>query len=53
MPIYEFRCTECNHKFERVVPRGQEVYCPECSSKMEQIMSVPSAPQWGPGVRNF
>jgi putative FmdB family regulatory protein len=53
MPIYTFKCVECNHEFEKLVPRGREVYCPECGNHTKIMWSVPSAPQWGPGVRNF
>jgi putative FmdB family regulatory protein len=33
MPLYEFRCTECNRSFEELVRTSTaiaEVRCPEC-----------------------
>lgn len=33
MPIYEYVCTDCTEKFERLVRRwGEAVSCPACSS---------------------
>lgn len=36
MPIFEYKCEECNHKYE-VLHKGQstneEVTCPKCKSK--------------------
>jgi putative FmdB family regulatory protein len=31
MPIYEYRCRQCSHQFERLVRHGEQVTCPECS----------------------
>ncbi len=31
MPIFEFRCSRCEHTFEEIVSRGTErLPCPEC-----------------------
>lgn len=33
MPIYEFQCKECGHRFEELVAmgnRGEGLYCPKC-----------------------
>lgn len=30
MPIYEYRCQQCGHRFERLVRRGEPVACPAC-----------------------
>ncbi|NLY91686.1 MAG: zinc ribbon domain-containing protein [Firmicutes bacterium] len=33
MPIYEFRCPECEHKFEELCKSSaEEVPCPKCGS---------------------
>jgi putative FmdB family regulatory protein len=32
MPIYEYRCRECNTTFEMLVRRGTTVACPDCGS---------------------
>ena len=44
MPIYEFRCRDCNHRFEKLV-RGElsipDCTCTKCdSSKLERLMSA-------------
>lgn len=43
MPIYEYRCGECNRKFEQIVLRGralEEAACPRCGSHaVERILS--------------
>ena len=33
MPIYEYRCQSCDHRFEVLVRGGEEPLCPECGSK--------------------
>ncbi len=43
MPIYEYKCSECNKEFERVMFSSDQdaAPCPECgSSKTEKVMSV-------------
>ncbi len=33
MPVFEFRCRACKHRFERLVSHNDEaVTCPECKS---------------------
>jgi len=45
MPIYEFRCTKCESKFEELVRSSKpealaEVACPECGShKVKKMVS--------------
>lgn len=46
MPIYEFRCEQCNHTFE-LLSRGQtdefEMKCPKCQSQnIQRLMSAAS-----------
>ena len=45
MPIYEFQCTKCNKKFEKILPISSKevVYC-DCSEKSEakKVISAPS-----------
>jgi putative FmdB family regulatory protein len=42
MPVYQYRCTECGHRFERVEPIEEHgrnrPTCPEC--KRDQVESV-------------
>ncbi|MDA8097139.1 MAG: zinc ribbon domain-containing protein [Clostridia bacterium] len=39
MPIYEFRCDKCGHKFEKLCPMGEtgeNLKCPECNQRYPQ-----------------
>ncbi len=57
MPIYEYLCEKCSHRFERLVrSQGAEVSCPGCQSrKVKRMPSVfglnlgasPDKPQFG------
>lgn len=42
MPLFEFRCQECGHTFEKIVPSSNsEVSCRNCeSAKVEKLLSV-------------
>jgi putative FmdB family regulatory protein len=44
MPIYEYRCTECQRAFEAIRPvgdTGKDLGCPECGAKApEKLPSV-------------
>jgi len=33
MPIYEYKCCECDTDFEKLVFGNQEVSCPKCNSR--------------------
>ena len=42
MPLYEFRCRNCGHVFEMLLPRGSfsDVHCPKCgSSDVQRLIS--------------
>jgi putative FmdB family regulatory protein len=44
VPIYEYACRSCGHKFEALI-RGTSATpaCPECnSSDLERLLSLPS-----------
>lgn len=46
MPIFEYRCSECNSKFELLTTNknSEHVTCPECkSSKTKKLFSTFSA----------
>ena len=32
MPIFEYVCLECNHRFEQLVQGSQDVACPQCNA---------------------
>ena len=41
MPIFEYRCRECETRFERFVSGEPRVACPECESKrVDRLLSV-------------
>ncbi len=45
MPIYEYQCTRCEKRFEKLMFRGEEaeVSCPGCKSKeVEKLLSATS-----------
>jgi putative FmdB family regulatory protein len=49
MPIFEYCCRKCQHRFETIVlsPR-EKVACPKCgSSSLEKELSVFSSPASG------
>jgi putative FmdB family regulatory protein len=40
MPIFEYICAKCDHRFEAIVLNGQKSQCPKCESKkLEQQLS--------------
>jgi putative FmdB family regulatory protein len=42
MPIYEYRCRNCETKFEALVGRDQSVTCPQCGSDaLDKLLSAP------------
>ncbi|HSP93623.1 MAG TPA: zinc ribbon domain-containing protein [Thermoanaerobaculia bacterium] len=41
MPIYEYRCRDCESRFERFVSGKARVACPECeSARVDRLLSV-------------
>lgn len=41
MPIFEYRCESCGHKFEAILFGEQKPECPKCHAhKLEQQLSV-------------
>ena len=41
MPIFEYVCGDCDHRFEVIVQRSTTVECPSCKSgKLEKQLSV-------------
>ena len=43
MPIYEYTCTTCQNRFERLRPMSQmddEAPCPDCGSESQRQLSV-------------
>ena len=46
MPIFEYTCRRCNHRFETIVlSNAEKINCPECSSvAVQKQLSVFSSP---------
>ena len=43
MPIYEYRCTTCHERFDRLVTSGEraQARCPRCGAKrVERLLST-------------
>jgi putative FmdB family regulatory protein len=48
MPLYEYRCLECQHEFEALVPTAQadQAECPQCGVEdTRRLLSVFAAPR--------
>lgn len=43
MPIYEYRCSACGEKFEKLIRNSsgqQEIHCPSCDAdRVERLVS--------------
>jgi len=45
MPIYDYRCNNCNKTFELLVRSSSTPACPSCGSlQLEKLLSRPAAP---------
>ena len=51
MPIYEYQCKKCGHRFERMQKHSDPPprKCPECGGKVEQLLSAPAVQFKGSG----
>jgi putative FmdB family regulatory protein len=51
MPIYEYQCKKCHHRFERIQkfsdPHVKK--CPECGGAVGQVISAPAVQFKGSG----
>jgi putative FmdB family regulatory protein len=48
MPLYEYACRRCNHRFEELVFAGEDEpeACPACSHVgVQRVLSVPGNPR--------
>jgi putative FmdB family regulatory protein len=51
LPLYEYRCTQCGHRFEKIqsfsaVP---ETVCPKCGGTLERPLTAPALQFKGAG----
>ena len=51
MPLYEYQCKKCGHRFERIQRFSDPLVkkCPECGGKVEQLLSAPAVQFKGSG----
>ena len=51
MPLYEYECKKCGHRFERIQRFSDPPVkkCPECGGKVEQVLSAPAVQFKGSG----
>ncbi|PYX07213.1 MAG: transcriptional regulator [Acidobacteria bacterium] len=51
MPIYEYQCKKCHHRFEKIQkfsdPHVKK--CPDCGGPVEQVISAPAVQFKGSG----
>ena len=51
MPLYEYQCKKCKHRFERIRKFSDKPLkkCPECGGPVEQLLSAPAVQFKGSG----
>ena len=51
MPLYEYECKKCGHRFEKIQLFSDPMLkkCPECGGKIEQMISAPAIQFKGSG----
>lgn len=51
MPLYEYQCQTCSHRFERIQKFSDPIedVCPSCGGKVEKLVSSPAIQFKGSG----
>jgi putative FmdB family regulatory protein len=51
MPLYEYQCKKCHHRFERIVKFSDPLMkkCPDCGGVVERTISAPAVQFKGSG----
>ena len=51
MPLYEYECKKCHHRFEKIQKFSDKMVkkCPECVGPVEQMISAPAVQFKGSG----
>jgi putative FmdB family regulatory protein len=51
MPLYEYQCQKCHHRFERIQKFSDPHIkkCPDCRGRVEQVISAPAVQFKGSG----
>ena len=53
MPLYEYKCRDCETPFETIVSSGDTVRCPECESEnLDRLISTFAVRGGSSGVRS-
>src|ERR1700687_3074468 len=57
MPLYEYECKKCGHRFEKIQKFSDKMVkkCPECGGRVEQMISAPAGQfkGWGWHVTDY
>ena len=51
MPLYEYQCKQCGHRFEKIqgFSAPDETECPKCHGELERLISAPALQFKGSG----
>jgi putative FmdB family regulatory protein len=51
MPLYEYECKKCGHRFEKIQKFSDKMVkkCPDCGGPVEQMISAPAVQFKGSG----
>ena len=52
MPLYEYECTKCGHRFEKILQKFSDPHvkiCPKCKGKVVRLLSAPAIQFKGSG----
>jgi len=51
MPLYEYQCKKCHHRFEKIQKFSDKPMkkCPDCGGPVEQLISAPAVQFKGSG----
>ena len=51
MPLYEYQCNKCGHRFEKILKFSDKPIkkCPDCGGAVEQLISAPAVQFKGSG----
>jgi putative FmdB family regulatory protein len=50
VPLYEFQCRKCQHRFERIQKFSDaDPKCPQCGGKVERLLHAPAVQFKGSG----
>ena len=51
MPLYEYECKKCHHRFEKIQKFSDKMVkkCPDCGGPVEQMISAPAVQFKGSG----